>query len=282
MPLESVGGAFGLSPGEAAFTAGVTTNIVLAPITPPLSKAASYIEVTGIIIGLATGAHPLVLACIKPLAHSQLEHALSQCFVDLITGPHSDGPQQDTHPMTMRDLPARPPAVPSSAGNLPTTQPMEPHGMVPSGQHQFSNASPNTRGEDTRNNPPWVCLGFVPKPPEDPDLPARGFGLTDDVLDTVRKAVVLPAGDDQFLSTLPAVLQRSTVSEVDISTAKMKNNLPGRQDFILRINGIGASAFTTKSSHSNYQHPGCRTERCEPPGVYCPCLCSVCRPFLCG
>lgn len=232
-PLRGAGGALGLSSGEAAFSAGVATNLILAPITGPLGEAATYIEVAGIIIGLATGAHPLVLACIKPLAHSQLEHALSQCFVKLISGWHTAGPQPDGHTSTMRDSLEQSLPPPSSLGNPPPTQPMEPDGIVVSGPHPTPNSAPNTR-----NEPPWVCVGFVSKPPEAFET-ASGIGYLAPLLGDVYEGVVLPEGDDEFVRTLPQALQRSTVCEVDVATAKTMSNPPDRQDLILRSGGIG-------------------------------------------
>ena len=85
-PLQNFGDAAGLSSGQAVFTAGVATNIVLAHITGPLDEAATYIEVAGIIVGLVTGAHGLMLACLKLLSHSQFDHLLSQGFARLLQG----------------------------------------------------------------------------------------------------------------------------------------------------------------------------------------------------
>ena len=56
--LSSVVAGMGLAPGAAAVTAGVCSNLLLAPITGPLDKIATFVEVAGLIVGMATGCTP--------------------------------------------------------------------------------------------------------------------------------------------------------------------------------------------------------------------------------
>ena len=280
-PLRGVGVAFGLSPGEAAITAGISTNLILAPITGPLDKAASFIEVAGIVIGLATGAHGLVLACIKPLLHSQLEHLLSQGIVNIVCGSHTAGPQSDAHTVARRGLQTAgdsPRTMRHHADTRPVTHDMEQDSIV----RPAENDAPRTRREATRNDPLWLCLAFVPKQPESTDGTDTGT-VSAAAERAVTKPVVLLMGDDAFLRTLPAVLRGSSVSEVDVSTAKTMSDLPVGRHFILQVEGIGFGTFSAKSDpQAAYQHPGCLTGRCVPPGrPRCSCPCIVCRS-LCG
>ena len=70
--------------------AGITANFVTAPLTRPLEGAACVCEIAGIVIGLATGALPLVLACAKRLAHHVIDQELSRGFEQVITSIGAD------------------------------------------------------------------------------------------------------------------------------------------------------------------------------------------------
>jgi len=269
----------GLTSGEATISAGICSNFVLAPITGPLEGAATLVELAGLVVGLATGAHPLVLACIKPLVHTELKHALSHCIVSVIQGPHAAGPLSGAHTPPVHDLLNRQPAVPRSVGTQPTTHAPAPHRLVPPVQDPVPSAAPNTRREVTRNHPLWLCLGFAPRLPERSDVLAAGIGVAATMITDVNSTVVLPVGEDEFLRTLPAVLQRSTVSMVDIPTAKTMGDSPLGRHFILRLEGVGVGAFGASSDRrAAYKHPGCRTGQCT---LNCRCLCDVCRSRLC-
>ena len=60
--------------------AGITANLVTARLTAPLEGAARVFEAAAIVIGLATGTHPLVMASAKLFAHDELNKALSKGF----------------------------------------------------------------------------------------------------------------------------------------------------------------------------------------------------------
>jgi hypothetical protein len=66
---------------------GITANFVTAPLTRPLEGAARVCEVAGIVIGLATGMHPLVIACAKRLAHDELQRGIARGFEQIISSP---------------------------------------------------------------------------------------------------------------------------------------------------------------------------------------------------
>jgi hypothetical protein len=63
---------------------GITANFVTAPLTARLEGAARVCEVAGIVVGLATGLQPLVIACVKLLAHDELGIALSRELEQII------------------------------------------------------------------------------------------------------------------------------------------------------------------------------------------------------
>lgn len=276
--LKGVGAGIGLSAVEATIGAGICTNFILAPITGPLEKAASFIEAAGVAIGIATGPHGLVLACIKPLAHTELQNAISKCFVNLISGPHPGGSESDAQTSAMRNLQRAVESqrgVPQRTGTEALIHQLELLGVI----RPVPSDAPVTTRETTRRNTLWLCLGFVPQK----ERPARsaalapGIGRTADLLNDLSKVAVLAAGDDEFLRTLPAALQSSSVSEVKPPTVKTRSDLPEGRHFILRVGGAGVSGGTSDPQVA-YLHPGCLTGRCVPPNrPRCPCRCAVCR-----
>ena len=69
---------------------GVMANFVTAPLTRPLENAARICEVVGIVFGLATGMHPLVMACAKRLAHDELRRGIARGFEQIICSRDAD------------------------------------------------------------------------------------------------------------------------------------------------------------------------------------------------
>ena len=99
-PIDSLSTSVGAPGSLAAAGAGVIATYVLHPITEELDEAAKIIEVVGIIIGLATGLHPLVLACVKPLAHSEIAELVADGLNHAMSPPeaHSGArPAEVTH-----------------------------------------------------------------------------------------------------------------------------------------------------------------------------------------
>jgi hypothetical protein len=70
-PLEKIGTQLLLPGSEAAAAAGLGAALILQPVAEPLSQAAAFLEITGVLVGMATGLHPLALAAAKMLAHDQ-------------------------------------------------------------------------------------------------------------------------------------------------------------------------------------------------------------------
>jgi hypothetical protein len=83
-PLEEVASAAGADGPVVALGAGVTANFVTARLTVPLEAAARLCEVAGIVVGLAAGAHPLVMACAKRLGHDALGRTLTGEFKKIL------------------------------------------------------------------------------------------------------------------------------------------------------------------------------------------------------
>ncbi len=79
-PLAGIAADTGAEGPLVDIGAGITARFATAPLTGPPEGAARLCEVTGIIIGLVTGGHPLVLACAKRLAHDAADQLLSAGF----------------------------------------------------------------------------------------------------------------------------------------------------------------------------------------------------------
>ena len=84
-PLAGAASAAGAAGPIVPIGAGIAADYVTAPLTAPLEDAARVCELAGIVIGLATGAHPLVIACVKRLAHDEAGEILSAAFEQIFT-----------------------------------------------------------------------------------------------------------------------------------------------------------------------------------------------------
>lgn len=281
-PFTRLGTALGLSPGEAAITAGVSTNLILAPVTGPLDKAESYIGIGTIAFGLMTGGHGFVLAGIKPLLHQQLHHALAHVVVELLGGSRKDRPRPDRRKAARHYLrPSSDDSRPASRQNGIQPMPHRPeqHQALRPARLPAPQDAPETRRQPEPREPMWLCLVFVAKPSAS-SAAARPTSPRTAAERDATKPVVLSLCDDAFLRTLPEVLQGGSVTEVDQATAQtLLDPYPG-QHFVLAMEGVGLGTVQThRGSQAAYQHPGCQTGRCVPPGSPpCLCPCGVCRP----
>ena len=93
-PLADTASAAGVPDPIVPIGAGATANFVTASVTAPLEDGARICEIVGIVIGLATGVHPLVIACVKRLAHGEVKDLLSRGLEQIIdsTGTDSERP----------------------------------------------------------------------------------------------------------------------------------------------------------------------------------------------
>ena len=92
-PLSNIASSAGAEGPVGPISAGITANFVTAKLTAPLGRAARLCEVTAIVIGLATGAHPLVVACAKQYAHDKLGEVLAEGFKQIINSTGADREQ---------------------------------------------------------------------------------------------------------------------------------------------------------------------------------------------
>jgi hypothetical protein len=277
--FNGVATGLGVAPGAAAVSAGICSNLVLAPITGPLDKVATFIEVAGLIAALATGAHPLALACGKLLLHSQVEKLLARELVSVFDGPGIDLPRVPEDSMVVDILRRQMEQGNSLAQAAPSPEisvrvwTNDEHPVVPQATAAVSESRQNASSQ-----PPWLCLGFSRQQPPDAALHTADNGTADGGRSDIGKIVILPPGNDEFLTTLPAVLDSSFVLRVDVRRAKLLRRMPEGCHFVLSMGGAAVGGTGGMgSSQSGYQHPGCRTGRCTPRGRSdCRCSCAVC------
>jgi hypothetical protein len=79
-PLDGLAGAAGLPAPVASFSSDVAGTMLLKPITELVESALHGLEVAGTIIALLTGAHGLLVTCLKHLIHDKLGDMLSDAF----------------------------------------------------------------------------------------------------------------------------------------------------------------------------------------------------------
>ena len=278
--FKGLGTGIGLPSGEATIVAGVCTNFILAPITGPLGEASTFIEIAGIVIGLATGAHPLVLACVKPLLHSQLEHLVSEGLVDMLHGPHADNSRSAAQSMLMytKTAPDQGRLTRSLDVIQQATRQRQQQCAADAARRSMSNDPSRAPSESKRHDGLWLCLGFVPKP-------QIGFSITDYGVVEINQSrpgtsppLVLPVAEDEFTRALSGVLRRSTVSRVDVPGIKAISGLSEGQHFVVSMQGVGGqTANGNGGPQAKYLHPGCVTGQCVPAGRRrCFCWCMVC------
>jgi hypothetical protein len=115
--FEAIGTAIRLPEPAAAAGAGIGADLVLQPVTRPLAEAARFLEITGVVVGMATGLHPLAMAAGKMLAHDEVHSALARGIIEgarALAGPEPAAPRVQS--AIARDGPGQsPPTHPTIA-----------------------------------------------------------------------------------------------------------------------------------------------------------------------
>lgn len=106
--LDGLAQVAGVPAPVALLGADVTATLVLSPVLKPVENGLHTLEIVGIVIGLITGLHPLVIACAKHLAHDEFGSMLATAIKQAMKSPSSQ---------TLAD---------SGAADHEATQPQEP------------------------------------------------------------------------------------------------------------------------------------------------------------
>jgi hypothetical protein len=171
-PLAAAASTAGAAGPIVPIGAGITANYVTAPLTMPLGDAARVCEIAGIVIGLATGAHPLVMACAKRLAHDEAGRMLSRAFEQVSTSidaGHDSPADADRDTRIQRPEPPQPAAP---AGRTPDPRGIRGGANDPETQRERERlalgetlpSAPRTQGPAK----PWETPPPRPQPPGPP------------------------------------------------------------------------------------------------------------------
>ncbi|HEX8008634.1 MAG TPA: hypothetical protein VF482_19650 [Trebonia sp.] len=77
-PLEGVAERVSIPAPGASLAAGIAAEVVLQPVAEPMTKLTEFRAIAGLVVGLATGAHPLVVSSVKVLTHDAVDRALGE------------------------------------------------------------------------------------------------------------------------------------------------------------------------------------------------------------
>jgi hypothetical protein len=77
-PLDEVAERVSVPSAGASLAAGVAAEVVLKPVAEPMTKLTEVCAIAGLVIGLTTGAHPLVVSNVKVLAHDAVNRAFGE------------------------------------------------------------------------------------------------------------------------------------------------------------------------------------------------------------
>jgi hypothetical protein len=103
-PLADMASAAGIANPIGPMGAGILANFVAGPATEPLEDAARLFEIAGLVIGLATGAYPLALACGKQLVHDVVSDALAEGFEHIMDAINSGIERINQPAMTRKEF----------------------------------------------------------------------------------------------------------------------------------------------------------------------------------
>lgn len=82
--LECLADGIGVPAPVDLVGANVVATLLTDPITEPIGNVEHGLELAGILVGLATGVHPLVMTCAKYLIHDEISSALSEGIKDAL------------------------------------------------------------------------------------------------------------------------------------------------------------------------------------------------------
>jgi hypothetical protein len=164
-PLEDTSAQLGLAPAAAEAADGIGANIVVAPLDRAAGDLTKVIDIVGIVGGTALGMHPIALACLKHLLHTEFRDmvakAVTSAFDGLVVGskelpmrfpgdlrpPGSASPQpHEPAPMPPPAAPDRPETWPASPAQRPSNPPQPPRAPGPPSPKPWHRGGPGISG----------------------------------------------------------------------------------------------------------------------------------------
>lgn len=124
-PVQHAASQIGLPPPAGAAIGTVAAQAAFSRVTVPMARAARCCEIAGVVVGAATGLHPVAAACVKMLAHDVASKTLTRHLTDLVKVPgwKTEGPSAPE---------LRPPSAPA-AEERPAPRIAPPHAPRPGG-----------------------------------------------------------------------------------------------------------------------------------------------------
>ena len=111
-PLGAIGTGLRLPGPLAATGAGIGADLILQPVTKPLGQVTRFLEITGVVVGVATGLHPLALAAGKMLAHDESHQLLARGITEAahltLTRLEPASPSDRIEPTSTQESPTTP------------------------------------------------------------------------------------------------------------------------------------------------------------------------------
>lgn len=109
--FKGVGGGAGISDVGISgivltLASGTSAELAIAPIAKTCSIISRALTVGGIVLGLVTGAHVLVIVCTKKLLISKAEGMLAQGVAEFLRGSDSPATSGDAEPSSVLRIPA--------------------------------------------------------------------------------------------------------------------------------------------------------------------------------
>ena len=183
-PLMGAATALGVPSPVGEVASGIGANIVIARVDRSVEGATKVIDAVGIVVGSALGMHPLVMACLKHLAHTEFHRAVTDVVTKTFEGLSTDG--KDVPP-ALSPSPAAPAAAdPSPGPQVPTgpgfRQPLRPPGAprpsTPPASRPWRPPASPPPAPPPRSSPPPPVPHPKPKGPGAPGIRGPGgFGV---------------------------------------------------------------------------------------------------------
>jgi len=85
-PLQGVATWAGAPRPEAAVLADIGASMVAAPVTRLVQQVCVIVDISGMVLGAATGMYPMAIACAHQLAAAELPHALAAGISSAVEG----------------------------------------------------------------------------------------------------------------------------------------------------------------------------------------------------
>jgi hypothetical protein len=174
--LDAIGTELWLPAPAAATGAGIGADLIMQPVTQPVGQAVRFFEVVGVVVGVATGLHPLALASAKMLAQNEFHQALARGISHTARAAFTEpeAPAAGRAPQTPE--PGRAPQTPEP-GRAPQAPEASTEPQAPEASTEPQAPEASTEPQTPIVFPRWDPLTRRPHPgaPGGPGIPGPGL-----------------------------------------------------------------------------------------------------------